>query len=186
MPNVRDKQIQIVSYEGLRNKLYFEYDFININEFEKKELLEKNSMVAYAMAIDKYGTNEEIFEVLNQLANLIKDETRKKYVKRLVIHIFKDCLEESARSEIIEKINKGDGVNMKCSWDYVIEDFMKQKQKIAENAKQEGKQAGFLEGMSNLIKNMLEHGESIEKIKLYSGLSVKEIKEIEKQLKIVI
>ena len=81
------------------NKLDFEYDFVNINKFEKKELLEKDSMVSYAMAIDKCNTNEEVFEVLDMLTNVIKDTTRKDYIKRLVIHIFKDCIEERERNE---------------------------------------------------------------------------------------
>lgn len=189
VPNVREKQLNVVSYDFLNNKMEFEYDFVNINTYKKNELLSKNSMISYIMAIDKCRNNDEVFRILNQIVTKNEDIQRKKYIERLVVYIFKDCLDEKARNEIIERINKGgDDKNMKCSWEYIAEDFMKQKKKMAEQARKEGKVEGKLEGiiesMRKLIKNMLENGENIEKIKLYTGLSVKEIKKIEKELKL--
>lgn len=71
---------------------------------------------------------------------------------------------------------------MKYAWDYVKEDIVKEKARERKKAFE----GGILQKSYDLIKRMLQNGESMDKIKLYSGFSTKEIEKIRKELNLAV
>ena len=155
-------------------------------------MIKMNSIVAYILATDKCTSNQQLYNVLNKLSTIVHENKRKNNFKRLIKYIFIDFLDEDMCKDLLKKFEEGDDISMKYAWDYVREDIAKEKQEaIRKGRKQgikEGRKEGIKEGKSEsfrtFIIKMLKNGESIDKIKLYSGSSIKEIKEIQNELNI--
>ena len=79
---------------------------------------------------------------------------------------------------------------MKYVWNYIKEDQERiAKELLAKGTlngrregKLEGRREGALECKSKFVKNMLKNGETIEKIRLYTGATKKEIEKIRDEL----
>lgn len=189
-PNLKSKQ-----YDNPFKKdiLDFEYYFVNIFNYSIEELLNINSMVSYLLATDKCKSRKKLLDVLEKLSNIATDNNRKNSIKRLIIYIYKDLLDDDKRETLFKKIEEGDDVTMKYAWDYVREDIARERQRNINKGIKEGinkgRKEGLLEGIRKntyeIISRMLENGESIEKIKLYSGYSKEEIEKIKKELNLV-
>ena len=194
VPNIADKQADLNNKNLPSKKLDFEYYFVNINNYSKEDLLNMDSIVAYSMSIDKCKTEEEILDVLYILCNKITNSNKKSFLKKLIIYVYKDFLEDSIKQDLIKNLSKGDDLNMKCAWDYVREDIARNRKKARiiglhegrqegrQKGRQEGRQEGIRETAQAFIQKMLENGEDIEKIKLYSGYTLSEINKIKQEL----
>lgn len=71
--NLKEEQVEDYTYEDY--KMNLEVNFININELSTKQLLESDSMIGYAMYLEKAQTKEELVEnlkVVIRLANTKK------------------------------------------------------------------------------------------------------------------
>lgn len=71
--NLKEEQVEDYTYEDY--KMNLEVNFININELSTKQLLESDSMIGYAMYLEKAQTKEELVEnlkVVIRLANTQK------------------------------------------------------------------------------------------------------------------
>lgn len=180
VPNISNKQADLYNKNLPSKKLDFEYYFVNINDYSKEELLNIDSIVAYSMAMDKCTTNDEILDVLFTLSNIIKDNIKKNFLKRLIIHVYNDLPSDSVREELLKKLNEEEDLDMKYVWDYIREDYLRQEKKGIDK----GMKEGIKETTVSFIKKMLENGESVEKIKLYSGYSLVEIDKIKQKLKL--
>lgn len=175
IPNLKNKQEDNPFRKDIHN---FKYDFVNIFNYSIQELLNINSMIAYLLATDKCTSTSELLDVLEKLSNIVTDTTRKHSIQRLIIYIYKDYLKYDTSKELLKKFEEGDDVSMKYAWDYVREDLERQR----ELNRKEGRKEGFVDATRNFIVKMLKNGESIDKIKLYSGYSKSEIEELKKEL----
>lgn len=182
-PNLKTKQY---NNPFNRDTLEFKYNYINIFDYSIEELLNINTMVSYLLATDKCKSRSELLNILERLSNIVTDNDKKHNIKRLIIYIYKDFLDEDVREKLLKKFKKGDDATMKYAWDYVREDIAREREKNRREGRKEGRKEGLLAGMrknaSEMISRMLENGESIDKIKLYSGYSKAEIEKIRKEI----
>ena len=149
VPNIKDKQVNSKVFN--KKKLDYEYDFISIHNYSIPQLLKSNT-------------------TLNTLSLLDISDSQKKILQKYIFFVFGKSFSKKIRDELIKKFNKGVDENMKCAWQYLIEDIRRDRAE------------GKAEGQKEIIKRMLQNGESIDKIKLYCGYSLKEIRAIQKEL----
>jgi len=158
------------------NILEFRYKFINIYNYEIETLLNAKTMISYLLATDKCKTIEELLNVLEKISEIVTDNEQKQKIQRLIIFIYKDYLKKDKQKELLEKFKERDEVSMKYAWDYVREDMARKEEKV--------RKEGFVSALQKIVTKMIEKGESIDKIKEYSGFSEKEINKIKEQQKI--
>ena len=182
-PDLKSKQ-----YDNPFKKdiLDFKYYFVNIFVYSIEELLNINSMVSYLIATDKCKSRNELLDVLEKLSNIANDSNRKNSIRRLIIYIYKDFLDDNERNNLLKKFKEGDDVTMKYAWDYVKEDIAREKARNIKEGREEGRKEGLFDALRSVIIKMLENGESIEKIKLYSGYSKEEIEKIREEMNLAV
>ncbi len=182
-PNIKEKQYNFGSEIG---KLDIEYYFINTNQYSTDELLKMKSYVSYVMAIDKCTSTEKLLNIINKLSIILDNNEHKKYTKRIIKYILNAQFDKDTTEMLLNKFNERNDVTMKYVWDYIKEDQERiAKELLAKgtmNGKREGKLEGELECKSKFVKNMLKNGETIEKIRLYTGATKKEIEKIRNEL----
>lgn len=175
IPNVQEKQAFSPFGYG---RLNIKYNFINIHDYTTKELLKFNSYIAYAMCIDKCKNVEELYNVLNNLSKILTSKKRKYTMQRLIYYILNGKFDTDTTNDLLKKFSSKGGLNMKYWWDYIRED----EEKIAKELIKKSK----IEGKIEMVKNMIKNGETIEKIKKYSGISKIEIEKIMKEMNLVV
>lgn len=150
--------------------------------YSTQELFDMNSMISYLLATDKCKTRNELLGILEKLSNIVTDNEKKAKIRRLIVYVYKDFIQDDIRDELLKKFEEEDDVNMKYEWDYVREDIARIRAKDRSDGKKEGILEGIRKTANEIISKMLENGESIDKIKLYSGYSKTEIEKIRKKL----
>lgn len=175
IPNLTSKQSKSRFFD---NELELAYHFISIHNYSIKQLLASNTAIGYMLATDKCKSKEELYDVLNNLANMNIVDSQKEILQQFIYFIFGKSFSKEIKNELIEKFKKGVDKNMKCAWQYLIEDIRRDRAE----GKAEGEAEGQRSAKISFVKRMLKNGESIEKIKLYSGCNYKEIKDIQKEL----
>ena len=178
-PNIQEKQY----YSNFKKEqLDIKYNFIDINNYTIDELLQMNSYIAYIMAIDKCKSVDELFNIINRLSSILNTSKRKEHIKRIIQYVLSVRFDENTTAILLNKFNERTDVNMKYVWDYIRED----EARILKQENKKGNRTGKLEAKIEFVKNMLKNGETIEKIKLYSGISKKEIEKIRNEMKLIV
>lgn len=182
-PNFKNRKLDNLYTKDILN---FSYEYINIFNYSIEQLLNMDCMIAYLLAIDKCKLRSEVLDVLEKLTNIVNDSTKKYKIRRLILYIYKDFFDDRICSNLLEKFDEGDDLFMKYAWDYVREDIAREREKNRREGRQQGRKEGIVEGIQKtiyeIIRKMLENGESIDKIKLYSGYSKSKIEKIRKEL----
>lgn len=186
VPNFEYHQFDLNYNNNLSNgKLCLTYNFINIHNFSKEELLKKHSMVAYVMAIDKCSSVLELTDTINIVFDLCNTR-QKDYLYRIIVYILKPILPKEIYDHLLKKFNKEEDMYMEELIERMKADMKyRRKQAIREGRRQgklEGKQEGLQEGMLQrsieTAKKMLERNMLIEDISDITGLSIEEINKL--------
>lgn len=186
IPNFQDHQFDYDYNNNLSNgKLSLSYNFVNIHDFSKEELLQKNSMIAYAMAIDKCKCITELIDTINLVYNSTSKKQRD-YLYRMIKYILKPILPNEVYTDLLKKFNKKEEYYMEELIERMKKDLEYRRAKaISEGRAQgiaqgitEGKATGKLEASIENAKKMLARNMTIEDISDITGLSIKEIKKI--------
>ena len=178
-----------------KNKyLQFNYEFISIHDYSKETLRNKDSIISYILAIYKCKSKKELYDVLDVLSTTVTDISRRASFRKLITYAFSNLLDTDVCNELLYKFKERSDENMKCVWDYVKEDIAKEKREAIRAGKLQGRKEGIAEGREEgrkeglkesrliFVKEMLKNGEDIDKIRLYSKVSLQEIKKIQKEL----
>ena len=162
------------------------FNFIDINNYSIDDLIKIDSCIAFIMAIDKCKDIDTFSYVINSLANVKFPYFRKENLEHIISYIANSKFDKNIATLLLNKFNEGNDVSMKCVWDYLKEDEERIKLKFLNEGKREGKLEGKREGKleykSKFVKNMLKNGETVEKIRLYTGATIKEIEKIRDEL----
>ena len=169
-----------------------DYKFIDINTFSVNSLLSMNTAISFAMAIDKCKTEEECLEYINKLIKCNISNIDKKSLKMLFKYIALNFKSYDVTNILLKKLNEGSSDTMELvGMARACEDILRNREKERilgrtegkREGRREGEYFGIIKGKKYMIRKMLENGESIEKIKLYSDASIRQINEVKEELK---
>lgn len=178
VPNLEHHQFDLEYNDNLSNgKLSLTYNFINIHDFSKEELLKKRSMVAYVMAIDKCTNILELIDIINIIFDLCNTR-QKDYLYRIIAYILKPVLPKEIYDNLLKKFNKEEDMYM----EELIERMKADLEYRRITAENQGVIKGILEGREkgriDIAKRMLERNMLVEDISDITGLSIEEINEL--------
>ena len=199
------KIIPILLYTGVRpwrpppslSNEYFkiDYKFIDINTFSVDSLLNMNSAISFAMAVDKCVTEEECLEYISKLIKCDISNIDSKNLKMLFKYIALNFKNYDVTSILLKKLKEGSSDTMELvGMARACEDILRNREKERilgrtegrREGRREGERSGIIKGKREsekyVIRKMLENGENIEKIQLYSNCSIKLINKIKNEL----
>lgn len=194
IPNFQDHQLDYNYNNNLNNgKLSLAYNFVNIHDFSKEELLKNQSMISYAMAIDKCKNVSELIDTIYSVYNLISKE-QMDYLYRMIKYILKPIIPKKVYMDLLKKFDKEEESYMEELIERMKKDLeYRRKKAISEGKAQgmaqgiaEGKAEGRLEGRlegkleANIenAKKMLARNMAIKDISDITGLSIKQINKL--------
>ena len=98
------QETQISNYVLERSKINLEYNFIDINKLPKQILLERDSMFASIMLMEKARNKKELIENLENLIPLMTSEERVNGLVSRLNDLLDDVLAEKGQKECLEEI----------------------------------------------------------------------------------
>ncbi|MBO5479388.1 MAG: Rpn family recombination-promoting nuclease/putative transposase [Clostridia bacterium] len=178
LPNFQEHQFDYTYNNKLNSgRLSLAYNFINIHDFSKEELLKKHSMIAYAMAIDKCSNVTELIDTINSVYDLCSDEQRE-YLYRMIKYILKPLLPKETYEALLRKFDKEEETYMEELIERMKKDLEYRRKKAESEGMARGIAKGKLEANIEAAKKMLEHNMLVEDISEITGLSIKEINKL--------
>lgn len=163
-----------VKDKRFRNIDLLKYNLIDINQYEEKELLNSKHFIDKMFLIEKTKDRQEFADILEKIILRTKDEKSRKQLSTIIRIIVKGKPGEEKVNELIRKM-KGEDEEMLA----VVEMLRQDEKRIRE----EGIKEGVKEGISNIIINMLQKGMKVDEIKELTGLTKKEIEQVNKTMK---
>lgn len=165
-----------------------EFNLIDINDFNKKELLEDDIFITKMMLVEKCKDEIEMVQALEKIENKIKEEDKSTF-RRIVKEIWSLRIGTENANKILEKIEEGSG-NMMAVMEMLLAENEKYinigRQEGMKKGRLEGRQEGRLEGrleggkqkIKEIVQKMLAENFTKEMIMKITGLKKEEIEEI--------
>lgn len=192
--NFQEQQFDYAYNGNLDNgKLSLSYNFINIHDFSKEELLNMHSMIAYAMAIDKCNNVSELMDTIYLVYDICSNE-QKKYLYRMVVYLLKPIIPKEIYLDLLKKFNRKEETYMEELIERMKKDMEYRRKKAEQEGLeqglergmqqgiqqgiQQGMQQGMTEGIIKTAKKMLIRNMSLEDIADITGLTIQEIKNL--------
>lgn len=101
-----EKEIHEEEYDFEGNNPNFEYNFVDMNKFPTQVLLEKGSMLSYAMFLEKSEGMDELTQNLESIIASTVDKRKLIELFSMVRHILSHTLTEQSQGELLNKIEK--------------------------------------------------------------------------------
>ena len=180
---------KINSYKTIEKYINMKYELVDINKYTEEELLKKDTVLSYAMLIEKNRGKESLIKVLEKISNRCDTNKNREKMQKIINYILYPILEQDTE-KIIEKFKIKEEMTMKTAQDYIREEIRELKRKAQEEGLREGRQKGIeegrkegrkegkKEGVSSIIINMIKNNVKVEEIKKYTGIEEKEIENI--------
>lgn len=149
-----------------------EFNLIDINDFNKKELLEDDIFITKMMLVEKCKDEIEMVQALEKIENKIKEEDKSTF-RRIVKEIWSLRIGTENANKILEKIEEGSG-NMMA----VMEMLLAENEKYINIGRQEGRLEGGKQKIKEIVQKMLAENFTKEMIMKITGLKKEEIEEI--------
>ena len=191
---------------GNKNYLELKYNLIDINNYDKEQLLRGKTIIEKAMLIEKSRNESDLAKSIEDILGVVdyNDVAQVDKIKRIIKYALAQKLGEKNTVDFIKQIKSNtktikEDFNM-LLWDRLeaeerqwkkeaTEEGMKEgmkegkKQGIKQGIKQ-GKKQGMKETIMSTIQRMLQFGENDEKIQKYTGATKKDIEEAKKLLSV--
>ena len=149
-----------------------EFNLIDINDFNKKELLEDDIFITKMMLVEKCKDEIEMVQALKKIENKIKEEDKSTF-RRIVKEIWSLRIGTENANKILEKIEEGSG-NMMA----VMEMLLAENEKYINIGRQEGRLEGGKQKIKEIVQKMLAENFTKEMIMKITGLKKEDIEEI--------
>lgn len=171
--NFSSMQIQNSKYKKYLIKQ--EYELIDINKYEKQDLINKNTKISSMLLIEKTTNKEELMKILLELSSMTDSKERIKWLERIIEHILPNiCRDEK---EEILKIHKKEENKMN-PLDEVIERINRNEEKRKRKLIKNSKKAGIME----IVKNMLLLNQDEKTIMKFTKVKKEDIEKVKKQI----
>lgn len=179
--------------EGHRNNektdfksINIKYKLIDINKYELKQLLSRNTMLANVMILERCKDNRDVITCLKEIVENIKNDEQKEDLKRIVIYLYKEINEKSLK-EMIKMIEESEREEiMSTISERIGAEFRRERRKARTEGLAEGRAEGIAQGIAEsiaqTITNMIKMNFKDEIIKEITGAKESEIQKIRKQM----
>ena len=152
------------NYHGYK-QVSDDYNLIDVNRYDNKELLEDSLVITKAMSIEKCNTKEQLKENLLEIIDNIEGDEYLNKIERIVKFILKKSLNQEEMSNMLERIsNKKKGLYDMLTVLERIEMNERKKEKI------------------EIAKELLKEKIDINKISKCTKLSKSKLEKIQKEL----
>lgn len=153
------------------------YKLIDINKYNKEELIKINTKLSSMLLIEKYQTPQEIRNILLELNSINNNKKRKMWLLDVINYILADTLKEE-KQEIIKLILGGED-DMDEWLERVKRNDEKQRKGLIKQAKRNVEK----KIMNQLIINMLKYQVTDEKIMQCTGINQEQLEKIKNKTK---
>ena len=167
------------------------YALVDVNNYTKEELLKEEGILSKIMLIEKERNTKDLVRTMFEIKEKIQNDKNKEVVyTTMELALNKKFCTKVAR-KIMEKIIGKESGDMLAVEEMVLKENKMLRDEgrkigISEGKRigiSEGKRIGVSEGKSIMCINMLKMGYSIETISKISGIAVKELKNLKKNIK---
>lgn len=165
--NFGQKQYQEMAYK--KYEFNVEYNLIAVQNYTFEELLEKRSLFGSIMIMEKCRTKEELVTYGNKIIETMGN-MGDEMLAEIIVHMMLLQVGEKTTRKIIEKIKEREVSLMSPLTKMLLDLEIKERN------------AGRLEILKEAVKNMLQFGETEEKIEKYMGISKEELENIKGML----
>ena len=153
------------------------YKLIDINKYNKEELIKINTKLSSMLLIEKYQTSREIRNILLKLNSINNNKDRKMWLLDVINYILADTLKEE-KQEIIKLILGGED-----EMDEWLERVKRNDEKQRKGLIKQAKRNVEKKIMNQLIINMLKYQVTDEKIIQYTGINQEQLEKIKNKTK---
>lgn len=180
--------------------IHLQYNLIAIQDYTYEELLEQKSLLAAAMILEKCKTAQELEIQAYKIIETISGEKEK--LKEIIINFVAKNIGREKALKILEKIEGKEETGMSPLTKMlaemqvvaetkgmqrgmekgIVEGIAKGMKKGIKEGIKEGETTGKQKAILQMVKNMLQAGETEEKIIKYTGISPNKIDEIKKEI----
>ena len=153
-------------FRGTKTQALGVYNLIDIHDYTKQELLDKENLIYDLLLVEKSKNIEELKQNLQEISR--KVDTNKELLEKIIQITMIPVIGKAKTEELIKQIYKKDkeGDNMLAASRMLL------------NEMQMNRDLGRKEGIYEIAKKMLKEKIGIETIKKWTGLTEKEIEEI--------
>ena len=181
--NFAQSQYPSPNYEDY--KINLEYNLIAVQDYTLEELLEKRTLFASIMIIEKCRGIEELNQQINKIVEVIDDPKDLEALAEIITNIIVFRIGQEKAKQLLEKIRRKGELGMspvtKMLFDLEYKNWKKGLREGIKKGKEEGIKEGIKDGKIKTIKNMIQSGESEEKIIKYTEISKEELRQIKRR-----
>ena len=189
--NFAQKQYESENYE--KYKIYLEYNLIAVQDYTFEELLEKGTLFASIMIMEKCRTKQELISRMDKVIEIIKDTRDKETLSEIINYVVAPRIGRKKANIMLKKIKEKEESGMSpltkmlFEWEREIKEEREKAQKtgrakgIAEGRK-EARKEGRKEGILETAKKMIQRNMELNEIEEITGISKKEIENIKVML----
>lgn len=143
--NYKDQQIKVTTFEQYRIDL--EYNLIDVNTYSLKDLLEKQTMFSYALAIEKAKDKESFVKNIKLIVEKENNKERLDKIWEITTYLFGGILGEDGQEEIFKIINEKVGEkDMESLVQRIVEEEKRQRKELERKAEKRGEKIGQVRG----------------------------------------
>lgn len=180
-------------------QIKLKYKLININEYSKEELLNRNTKMARMMLIEKFQTLGEIKEIIVEINKRINNKEEALWLRDVIEYTLSEVIAEE-KEDILEIIKWEEKDSMREWLERVKKNEAKRKEELIKQCIKEGTEQGMRQGMRQGIEQGIEQGirqgilETVKRmakmnlkdefIKKATGVNENEIEKIKEELEI--
>ena len=167
------------------------YALVDVNNYTKEELLKEEGILSKIMLIEKERNTKDLVRTMFEIKEKIEEDKNKEIVYTTMELALNKKFGTKVARKIMEKIIGKESGDMLAVEEMVLKENKMLRDEgrkigISEGKRigiSEGKRIGVSEGKSIMCINMLKMGYSIETISKISGMSVKKLERLKKNIK---
>ena len=165
-------------FRGTKTQALGVYNLIDIHDYTKQELLDKENLIYDLLLVEKSKNIEELKQNLQEISR--KVDTNKELLEKIIQITMIPVIGKAKTEELIKQIYKKDkeGDNMLAASRMLLNEMQMNRDLGREEGIRKGRKEGRKEGIYEIAKKMLKDKIGIETIKKWTGLTEKEIEEI--------
>lgn len=181
--NFAQKQYKSENYK--KYKIDLEYNLITVQDYSFEELLEKGTLFASIMILEKCKTKQDLISRMDEVIEIMKDTKDKEALSEIINYIVAQRIGRKKANVMLEKIKEKEESGMSPLTKMLFEwerEIKEEKEMAQKTGRAEGRAEGRKEGILETAKKMILRNMELKDIQEITGISKKELENIKVML----